>query len=198
MSLVLSQARGRQPNYRGGLFGDIWGGIKSVAKAVVPGARTAIGAAELGWRALKGSPTTVPQPVAPYRPALPPMRPPSIGRPPSLPMPPQVSNLPTPGSCGSPPVVPKGFNQVVENTTPEGACPKGYHPNKAGYFEVMETPGNPQGLVVYHHPGCKCVRNRRRNPMNPKALSKAISRIDSAKKLKDTLSRVTIRKKCSC
>lgn len=69
------------------------------------------------------------------------------------------------------------------------ACPSGYKPNKSGYWLKSGQ---------YVEPGTKCVRYRRRNPMNPKALDRAIGRIDSAKKLKDKLSRVTVRpKKCN-
>ena len=51
-------------------------------------------------------------------------------------------------------------------------CPKGYHPNKSAYYTS----------AGYHPKGSKCVKNRRRNPLNPRALGRAISRIDAGKK----------------
>lgn len=48
-----------------------------------------------------------------------------------------------------------------------GACMRGYHLNKTGYWTS-------QGYVA---PGTKLVRNRRRNPLNPRALSRSLSRI---------------------
>lgn len=66
------------------------------------------------------------------------------------------------------------------------SCPPGFHPNKSSYWTS-------QGFVPA---GAKCVRNRRRNPMNPRALSRAISRVESAKKASSRLGRITVRKKC--
>ncbi|GAG96208.1 unnamed protein product, partial [marine sediment metagenome] len=43
----------------------------------------------------------------------------------------------------------------------------------------------------------KQVKNRRRNPLNPRALDRSLSRITSAKRASKKLSRVTIRK-ASC
>jgi len=67
------------------------------------------------------------------------------------------------------------------------ACPPGFHPNKSDYCTKTE------GWVAE---GTKCVRNRRRNPLNPGAASKAISRIAAAKRATKSLGRVTIRKSC--
>lgn len=50
---------------------------------------------------------------------------------------------------------------------PAGVSPRGYHPNKTGYWTS-------QGYVPK---GTKMVRNRRRNPLNPRALSRSLSRI---------------------
>jgi hypothetical protein len=65
-------------------------------------------------------------------------------------------------------------------------CPSGYHPNKAEYFLKNGT-RIPEGT--------KCVRNRRRNPLNPRALDRAGSRVLSAKKAASWLARVSIPKK---
>ena len=67
------------------------------------------------------------------------------------------------------------------------ACPSGFHANKSDYFLRDGT---------FVPKGSKCVRNRRRNPLNPRAASRAISRIKSAKNAAKMLSNVTIRKKC--
>ncbi len=50
-------------------------------------------------------------------------------------------------------------------------CASGCHPNKADYFRKG-------GAFIAK--GTICVRNRRRNPLNPRALDRAISRIGSA------------------
>jgi len=68
-----------------------------------------------------------------------------------------------------------------------GACPSGYHRNKVGYFSKKS------GWVAA---GSVCVKNRKRNPLNPRALSRSISRIHSAKNAAAFLSRVSIREKC--
>ena len=50
-------------------------------------------------------------------------------------------------------------------------CPSGCHPNKADYFLKS-------GEFVPKK--TRCVTNRRRNPLNPRALDRAISRLGSA------------------
>lgn len=79
-----------------------------------------------------------------------------------------------------------GF-EVTTQAGPSVACPPGFHPNKTSYFLKDGT---------FVPEGTRCVRNRRRNPMNPRALSRAISRVESAKKASKRLSRITVRKKC--
>ncbi len=70
---------------------------------------------------------------------------------------------------------------------PAIGCPSGFHPNKTGYFLRSGT---------FVAPESRCVRNRKRNPMNPRALSRAIARVESGKRVAKRLSRITIRKKC--
>jgi len=48
------------------------------------------------------------------------------------------------------------------------ACPQGYRPNKSSYYTK-------QGFV---QKGTKCVRARRRNTMNERALRRALSRVE--------------------
>lgn len=70
-----------------------------------------------------------------------------------------------------------------------GKPPSGYHWNRQGYFTKS------QGWIPE---GTKLVKNRRKNPLNPKAASRAIARLESAKNASRALSRVTIRKKSCC
>lgn len=76
--------------------------------------------------------------------------------------------------------------------SPNGGPPpgtRGYHLNKTGYYTKGGT---------YVAPQSKWVKNRRRNPLNPRALSRSISRISSAKNAARFLSRVTVRDKAAC
>ncbi|NIP95040.1 MAG: hypothetical protein GWO24_16970 [Akkermansiaceae bacterium] len=71
---------------------------------------------------------------------------------------------------------------------PNGAgigCPSGYHPNKSSYFLR-------DGTFIAR--GTKCVKNRRRNPANPRALDRAIGRLNSAKRLQHKLGGFSTRK----
>lgn len=58
-----------------------------------------------------------------------------------------------------------------------GSCaPSGYHWNKSGYWK------NESGLLPgasWQEPGTVLVRNRKRNPFNPRAASRAMSRLAS-------------------
>jgi len=63
----------------------------------------------------------------------------------------------------------------------------GYHLNKSSYF-LMSGEFVPAGS--------KWVRNRKRNPANARATSRAISRVTGAKRYAKSLSRISIRKKC--
>lgn len=75
------------------------------------------------------------------------------------------------------------------------ACPSGFHPNKSDYFLKDGT---------FVPKGSRCVKNRRRNALNPRAASRAISRIESAKKATKALDRVSVKCRrcfkvnCSC
>lgn len=86
-----------------------------------------------------------------------------------------------------------GFVGAAQRAVPGGAtgtmqiaCPSGYHPNKTGYFLKSGQ---------YVAPGTRCVKNRRRNPLNPRALSRAMGRLTSAKKASKAISRISIRSK---
>jgi len=73
-------------------------------------------------------------------------------------------------------------------STNGGPAPSGFHWNKSDYFLRDGT---------FVAKGTRLVKNRRRNPLNPRALDRALGRVGSAKKAASKLSRVTIRKaKC--
>jgi len=95
-----------------------------------------------------------------------------------------------------------GFRGAVERFLPGGrtglevvgggevgtslACPSGFHPNKSDYYTQ-------EGFVPE---GTRCVKNRTRNFMNPRAINAAVTRISGAKRGQEVLKRITIRKKC--
>jgi hypothetical protein len=58
-------------------------------------------------------------------------------------------------------------------------APRGYHLNKHGYWSRLWSGSN--WIGSFHGPGTMYVRNRRRNPLNPRALHRSISRLISAK-----------------
>lgn len=58
------------------------------------------------------------------------------------------------------------------------ACPSGYHPNKSSYFLRDGT---------FVPEGSRCVKNRRRNVGNMRALDRALSRLNGAKRLQNKL-----------
>ena len=70
--------------------------------------------------------------------------------------------------------------------TMQVGCLSGFHPNKSSYFLK-------DGSFVEE--GTRCVKNRRRNPLNPRALSQSIGRIKSAKLASKAMGRITIREK---
>ena len=87
----------------------------------------------------------------------------------------------------------RGFFAGAQRAFPGGetgmgaGCGSGYRPNKSGYYVNGGQ---------YVEPGSVCVKRRRMNPLNPRALSKAMRRIESAKRAASVLNRITIRKKC--
>jgi len=63
-----------------------------------------------------------------------------------------------------------------------GGPPKGYHLNKSSYFLLNGT---------YVAKGSKYVKNRHRNPLNPRALKGAVARIDAGKIWQSKLSEIS-------
>lgn len=80
-----------------------------------------------------------------------------------------------------------GMNGMAMNGMMAGRpAVSGYHWNKSGYFLMSGE---------YVAPGTKMVKNRRRNPANPRATSNAITRLKGAKRYAQSLSSISIRKK---
>lgn len=123
-------------------------------------------------------------PAAPAGPGLPGPVTPTVSRF-TGPMPISIAQagrqIPTPGIAGR-----------IQRAVPGGAtgfegCGAGYRANKSGYWLQSGQ---------YVDPGTVCVKSRRMNPLNPRALSRAMRRIESAKRATTVLGRITIRKKC--
>lgn len=67
-----------------------------------------------------------------------------------------------------------------------GCCPAGYHLNKSGYHLLSG---------IYVPPGSRCVKNRRQNPLNPRAAHRAGTRLRSAAKAAKWLAKVEVPKR---
>ncbi len=191
MSLVIREAReasqggGMPGEYMGdpGLFGGLAGALRGAIRGGLAGATGGILGGRAGAmrtreeRARMGVPTMgVPMQLAPR------------GRGPGRTRRQQragVGGRKRPGVVGAMQRIVPGGETGFE--VAQVACPSGFHANKSDYFLRDGT---------FVPKGSKCVRNRRRNPLNPRAASRAISRIKSAKNAAKMLSNVTIRKKC--
>lgn len=159
----------------GGIFGDIGKFIGGVARTVtgvaakigIPGAGIAKGAVNL---------------------IAPPPRP-MIAPPGFAPIIPPI--IPTPGIIGAGQRLIGGgepgyeVQQPVGTFTPQGFLQmcglKGTRPNKSGYYRQI-VKGNPT-QVIYIPKGSVCVKSRRLNVANPRALRKAIRRAQGFSKL---------------
>lgn len=88
---------------------------------------------------------------------------------------------PLPAIAGGLRAAPRAPGAAAIAVEPGIGCPKGYHANKSAYY-LMD------GSFV--EKGTKCVKNRRRNPMNARALSSAITRVNGGKRFQHTLSEI--------
>jgi hypothetical protein len=173
-----------------GFFGSLWGGIKGAVTGLVTGGPLgAIGGAISGAIGQKETVYTA-------TPPLPPMLRPGAGTQPILVagsgFAPQVPQVRKPGFVEAVKYwAPGGETGMMDDPTYRAgkASQTGYHWNKSGYF-LKSGEWVPKGS--------RQVKNRRRNPLNPRALDRSISRITSAKRASKKLSRVTIRKATSC
>lgn len=164
-----------------GLLGAIGGALKGGFTSLVTGGNPLSGA-------IRGAVTG-----SGYRPpTTTPTRAPSVSQPRQLPPPP--SFVRGSSSTLAPVTKTRGVTGMLQRAIPGGAtgyqvalpaagagggCENGYHLNRSGYYTHSE------GWIP---PRSKCVKNRRRNPANPRALDRAIGRLDSAKRLQHKLS----------
>ena len=168
--------------YRGdpGFFGDLWGGIKGAATGLVTGGPLgAIGGAIGGFTGASRDPappqiTPMLNPRSPFQ---------------SAPTGIRVGGL---GPGGAAPYI--GLDRSGGGASPAQRAGKpsgtpGYHWNKSGYFLKSGQ---------WIEAGTKEVRNRKMNPLNPRAVKTSMTRLGRAKTASKDLSRVTIRaKKCN-
>ncbi len=157
-----------------GLFGFI-GNVLKTAAGAIPGPIGTISRSLFPTSPRVGA-TIIPQ-------ATPPIFAPPIRTAPFFPInvaqeaPSFPSGVPIPGQA-LPRFLPGGATGVGTG------CASGFHPNKSAYFLKNGT---------FVEAGSRCVKNRRRNPLNPRAASRAISRLESAKKAVTRINRITIR-----
>ena len=98
------------------------------------------------------------------------------------------AQVPVPGFRGAiERFLPGGRTGMMPVQNGGGPPGPGYHINKSDYF-LKDGTFIPKGSMW--------VKNRRRNPLNPRALSRAMSRLTSAKNAAKALGRITIRKEC--
>lgn len=190
VSLSIQGARMGAPTgpVQAGIFGSIGkflgGAIGGFIRGGPIGAiRGGIGGVTGGGRSMPGTgrPTAFagPQQAPPITPVT--INPP-FGGPPGA----GVTFFPGPGQAApappGPPIMMNGAGPAVA-----GARAPGIHLNKTSYFLRSGT---------FVPAGTKWVKNRRRNSLNPRALSRSIARVEGFKKATKRASRITIRKKC--
>jgi len=162
-----------------GLFGFIGKAISTVGRAaggILPGPLGTITRSLFPTSPTVGAPISQPSPF---------FTPPTFPRTPSF-FPANVQEFPNGGTPRGADVAGAGLARAL----PFGAtgigtgCASGFHPNKSAYFLKNGT---------FVEAESRCVKNRRRNPLNPRAASRAISRLESAKKAVSRINRITIR-----
>lgn len=166
MSLAIKSGRvssgggvGRSQMVRGGDPG-LWGAIKGAVGGLITGGP--LGAITGGIAGAISKPAPKLPPVPTYT---------------GLPLPTVSISRPAMPATGFGPAV--GTRPMTTGTvTQEIGCPKGYRPNKSAYYTKSEG---------YIPKGTKCVRSRRMNSANPRALDRAMTRLNSAKRLQHKL-----------
>jgi len=168
-------ARGFRPGVRSaqgdpGLFGGLVGGIKGGIGSFFGGGNPIAGAiagARAGFGAGRPGRPAGPVPGTPHVPAIALPFAGLGGRPPPM-MFPGANG----GTVVGPPLSRSG-TLTSTATVPAGHVhPSGHHLNKSAYF-LRDGTFVPEGT--------RWVKNRHRNPLNPRALRRAISRIDAGK-----------------
>lgn len=164
----------RAPRGDPGLFGGLIGAVTGGVKSLLTGGNPITGAVSGAVSGFRGQPK--PAPVAMTQPARGSVGPGIRGTGqilPPLPIPGTGLQLQAPVSIQAPA---KGTGTMANGT--RLACPAGFHPNKSDYFLR-------DGTFVAE--GTRCVKNRRRDPLNPRALRSAIGRIDAGKQWQSKL-----------
>ncbi len=184
MAIKVAKAQAGVPSaidFRGdpGLFGFIGktiGRVAGIAGKFLPGPVGAIAGAVAGTIAGRGAGAV---PIPPFQDVRP------IGGPrimPTLFQERVPARIPTPGVGGA---LERFFPGGKSGFEPAAMlAPSGHHLNKSDYFLRDGT---------FVPAGTRLVKNRRRNPNNPRANSRALSRITSAKKAQKALDSVTIK-----
>lgn len=150
--------------FLGGLvkgLGKVVGGVAKTVGGFVPGPGGAVLRAAGGLLA----PTKLPGPLPLQGTAIAPLPPMPVTRTPGLRG--AMQRL-LPGGATGYEVSPSELLAGMSD-----GCPKGYHRNKAGYYTA----------AGYVPAGSKCVKNRRMNVVNPRALRRGIRRAKGAVKL---------------
>jgi hypothetical protein len=156
--------------YRGdpGPFSFIEKAVKGVARAVVPG----FSAAEGVVRSL----TRSSQPA--FKPAI------SPGHPVAAP---EIGNMLAGAMQLTPAAIAKRLLLGPSQASPDGACPKGFRPNKSDYFLKDGT---------FVAAGSRCVRFRSMNPLNHRALKRGVRRAEGFVRIaRRTLTATTLPKR---
>lgn len=141
------------------LLGSVIGGITGLATG-------GIGGAIAGWSAGGAIGGPKPPTIAPVAPSMPSL--PAVGGGGSWWN--QPITIPGVGTAGT---IPLGFPGTQPSTG--GQCPRGYHLNKHALAASKRHGALPARSI--------CVRNRHLNPMNPRALSRALRREKRARKI---------------
>jgi len=187
-AIKAARAAGGRSAYYGygdpGLFGFLGGLAKGVVKGVgsvagvaskvLPGPLGTIagGVSRAAGAITKTGPGVSPTTAAPLPPTF------------QLPVPGSYGQPPAPVNPSSPfgqrslgPMLPAQNVPMITDTHSQIMCPSGYRPNKSAYYRR-----SPAGTIIFHPKGSTCVKIRRRNPLNPRALSRSLSRVAGAKK----------------
>jgi len=91
--------------------------------------------------------------------------------------------VPRPGVIGKiQRAIPGGFTGTMVSDGEGLGCGSKYRPNKSSYFLKDGT---------FVEKGTRCVRRRQRNPTNPRAMSRAIARIDAGKRFQNRMSQIS-------
>jgi len=157
-----------------GFFGDLFKKVVDVGKRIIGGSPIGAAATTIFQR---------PPPITVQGPSILPI---NVFQQQPLGLPPSPQSQTTPLQRLGQQLIPGGKTGFELNGNGMG-CATGHHPNKSDYFLKDGT---------FIQKGTRCVKNRRRNPLNPRAMDRAISRIVSGKKASSRMGRITIRKSC--